>query len=112
MKSIFFYLTIANYLLFSSVLLLGEQQSATAKPNSPLTPSQAQQLSRDLIPSQSQEFFRQGQVRIEREIQILTQRSLFFRGNFLQINIDPKGELDRLPQLSNDFFKPKPTKPQ
>jgi hypothetical protein len=45
---------------------------AQAMPN--LTSSQLQRISRDLVPSRSQEFFRQGQVQLEREVRQLERK--------------------------------------
>ncbi|MEH2287015.1 hypothetical protein [Nostoc sp.] len=62
-------------LVVSTAFLLVVQTSANAQQAVPsLTPRQAQHLSRDLVPYNSQEFFRQGKDSIEREIQILNQR--------------------------------------
>ncbi|MEH2346882.1 MAG: hypothetical protein V7K55_02555 [Nostoc sp.] len=64
-------------LLVSIALLLAVQTSANAEQPLPnLTPAQTQSLSRDLVPYNSQDFFRQGKDSIEREIQILRQRQL------------------------------------
>ncbi len=52
-------------------------QTALANPQPRLMPSDLQRLSRDLIPSSSEDFFRAGQVKLEREVQRLTEpRSL------------------------------------
>ncbi|MEH2257191.1 hypothetical protein [Nostoc sp.] len=62
-------------LVVSTAFLLVVQTSANAQQAVPsLTPRQAQHLSRDLVPYNSQEFFRKGKDSIEREIQILNQR--------------------------------------
>ncbi|MBD2532664.1 hypothetical protein H6G97_24990 [Nostoc flagelliforme FACHB-838] len=64
-------------LLLSTAFLLAVQTSANAQQAVPnLTPAQAQHLSRDLVPSSSQDFFRQGKDSFEREIRILRQRRL------------------------------------
>jgi hypothetical protein len=66
-----------KYLLVSTAFLLAIQTSANAQQSLPnLTPAQAQSLSRDLVPSSSQDFFRQGKESMEREIQIFRQRQL------------------------------------
>ncbi|WP_331001380.1 hypothetical protein [Nostoc sp. WHI] len=63
--------------MVSTVFFLTVQTSANAEQAFlPLTPAQAQHLSRDLVPHSSQDFFRQGKDSIEREIQILRQRQL------------------------------------
>ncbi|QKQ77252.1 hypothetical protein [Nostoc sp. TCL240-02] len=67
----------SQLLLISTAFLLAVQSSANAEQPLPsLTPAQAQSLSRDLVPYNSQDFFRQGKDSIEREIQILRQRQL------------------------------------
>jgi hypothetical protein len=67
----------SQLLLISAAFLLAVQTSANAEQPLPsLTPAQAQSLSRDLVPYNSQDFFRQGKDSIEREIQILRQRQL------------------------------------
>ncbi|MEH2195592.1 MAG: hypothetical protein V7K98_23535 [Nostoc sp.] len=64
-------------LVLSTAFLLAVQTLANAQQSVPsLTPAQAQSLSRDLVPYNSQDFFRQGKDSIEREIQILRQRQL------------------------------------
>ncbi|MEA5623420.1 hypothetical protein [Nostoc sp. UHCC 0251] len=64
-------------LVVATAFFLAIQTSANAEqPLSSLTPAQAQRLSRDLVPYNSQDFFRQGKNSFEREIQILRQRQL------------------------------------
>ena len=64
-------------LVLSTAFFLAIQTSANAQQALPsLTPAQAQHLSRDLVPYNSQEFFRQGRNSLEREIQILKLRQL------------------------------------
>lgn len=59
----------------STALLLSVQISVNAGEALPsLTSIKAQQLSRDLIQPNSQDFFRQGKVILDREIEILQQR--------------------------------------
>jgi hypothetical protein len=61
----------------STALLVFGQTAVNAQQQLPtLTPAQTQQLSRDLVPHNSQEFFRQGQELMEREIQLLRQRQI------------------------------------
>jgi hypothetical protein len=60
-------------IIFSTVLLAGHTTSQTLA-QVPITPAQAQHLSRDLIPTDSQDFFRQGRNNLEREIQALQTR--------------------------------------
>ncbi len=84
-------------LVFSLALLLGGQSSAFARPDSPpLNPAQAQQLSRDLTRSSSQDFFLQGQERLEREIQILTKRRAAANKPLLKVYDVPPAQKDNL----------------
>ncbi len=102
MKLRFTHITIAAAFVLSTVGLLSQQTSAASQ-ESPLTPAQANQFSRDLVPSTpSQDFFRQGQQRIEREIQLLLQRRNASSEELLRINVNSQAELDRLPQLQQD----------
>lgn len=79
-------------LLVSTAFFLAVQTSANAQQAFPsLTPTQAQHLSRDLVPYNSQDFFRQGKDSIEREIQILRQRQLR--------SIKPVLKIDSVPQI-------------
>jgi len=76
-----------KFLVVSTVFFLTVQTSANAEQAfPPLTPTQAQHLSRDLVPGSSQDFFRQGKDSIEREIQILRQRQLSSTQPILKID--------------------------
>ncbi|MEH2252747.1 hypothetical protein [Nostoc sp.] len=86
-------------LVVSTAFLLAVQTSANAEqPFTSLTPAQAQHLSRDLVPYNSQDFFRQGKDSIEREIQILSQRQLRSTKPVFKIDLVPKMEIKR-PQI-------------
>lgn len=75
-------------LVFSTAFLLAAETSANAQQTIPnLTPPQAQNLSRDLFPSTSQDFFRQGNNALEREIQLLRQRQLSSNKPILKIDL-------------------------
>ncbi|MEH1808258.1 MAG: hypothetical protein V7L28_23480 [Nostoc sp.] len=88
-------------LVISTAFLLAVQASANAEQAVPsLTPRQAQHLSRDLVPYNSQEFFRQGKDSIEREIQILNQRQ--------QRPIKPILKIDSVPQSKKPHTQQKP----
>ncbi len=88
-------------LVVSTAFLLAIQTSANAEQRLPsLTPAQTQNLSRDLVPYNSQDFFRQGKDSIEREIQILRQRQLR--------SIKPVLKIDSLPQIKRPNTQPKP----
>ncbi len=88
-------------LLLSTAFLLAIQTSANAQQAVPsLTPRQAQHLSRDLVPYNSQDFFRQGKYSIEREIQILRQGQ--------QRPIKPVLKIDSVPQIKKPNPQQKP----
>ena len=88
-------------LVVSTAFLLAVQTSANAEQAVPsLTPRQAQHLSRDLVPYNSQDFFRQGKDSIEREIQILNQRQ--------QRPIKPILKIDSVPQSKKPHTQQKP----
>ena len=75
MKLIFTRRTKAKAFILSVALLLSTQTSANAGQQfQSLTSGQAQRFSHDLIRSNSQDFFWQGQSRLEREIKILGRR--------------------------------------
>jgi hypothetical protein len=87
-------------LVVSTAFLLAIQTSANAEQALPrLTPAQTQNLSRDLVPYNSQDFFRQGKDSIEREIQILRQRQLR--------SIKPVLKIDSLPETKRPNTQPK-----
>ncbi len=60
-----------------------------------LTASQLQQFSRDLIPSNSQDFFRQGREQVEREIQRLDHQTLHPNERLLKVEPQIQGGDDR-----------------
>lgn len=74
MKPTSIYITTAAALVLSTIGLLTQHTVAIAQqePDFP-NPTQLQQLSHDLIPSRSQDFFREGQARLEQEIKELGQ---------------------------------------
>ncbi|MEH2380459.1 MAG: hypothetical protein V7K27_16490 [Nostoc sp.] len=79
-------------LVVSTAFFLALQTCANAQQAFPsLTPAQAQHLSRDLVPYNSQDFFRQGKDSIEREIPILRQSKLR--------SIKPVLKIDSVPQI-------------
>lgn len=88
-------------LVVSIAFLLAIQTSANAQQTLPsLTTTQTQHLSRDLVPYNSQDFFRQGKNSIEREIQILKQRQLR--------SIKPVLKIDSLPQIKTPHTQKNP----
>ncbi|MBN3945716.1 MAG: hypothetical protein HWQ38_04200 [Nostoc sp. NMS7] len=87
-------------LVISTAIFLALQTSANAQQSLPsLTSTQAQHLSRDLVPYNSQDFFRQGKDSIEREIQILRQRQLR--------SIKPVLKIDLVPQIKRPHTQQK-----
>ncbi|WP_335158041.1 hypothetical protein [Nostoc sp.] len=89
-------------LVLSTAFLLAIQTSANAEQAFPnLTPAQAQHLSRDLVPYNSQDFLRQGKNLIERETQILRQRQLRPIKPVLKINSVPQIKVPRTQQNPN-----------
>jgi hypothetical protein len=89
-------------LVLSTAFLLAIQISVNAEQAFPsLTPAQAQHLSRDLVPYNSQEFFRQGKNSMEREIQILRLRQLRPIKPVLKINSVPQMKVPRTQQNPN-----------
>jgi hypothetical protein len=75
-------------LVCSAAVVLLCQTAAYAGHQSPrLSSAQAQRLSRDLIHNDSQDFFKQGQDLIEREIQILRKRELSSNDPILKIKL-------------------------
>jgi hypothetical protein len=92
-KEIFPGLTVATAFVLTSVSALSLQSPVAAQPQKPsLTPQQTQNFFNDLFSSSSQDFFRQGREKLEREIEILTQRRLFLQEPVLNVDALPKGE--------------------
>ncbi|MBN3873117.1 hypothetical protein [Nostoc sp. JL33] len=88
-------------LLVSTAFLLAVQTSTNAQQAFPsLTPRQAQHLSRDLVPYNSQDFFRQGKDSIEREIQLLSYQRQ-------QRSIKPVLKIDSVPQIKRPYIQQK-----
>ena len=110
MKPILTSITTLTALVFSAAWLLCEQTAAWTQQEAPtLTPSQVQQLQRDLVPHNSQDFFRQGQERIEREIQLLSESQRASSEPLLKINVNTQTQQDRLPHLQPyEFTQPSP----
>lgn len=97
MKLVFINIRIASATVLLLAGLLAQQSSANSQ--SSLTPAQSARIARDLVPSQSQEFFRQGQEKLEREIQHLRQQQTASPESPLKVNVNPQTELERLPQV-------------
>jgi hypothetical protein len=88
-------------LVVSTAFFLAIQTSVNAEPPlRSLTTTQAQNLSRDLVPYNSQIFFRQGKKLIEREIKILRLRQLH--------SIEPVLKIDLVQQLKRPHTQQKP----
>jgi hypothetical protein len=96
MKPISTTITLAIACVISTAGSFGQPTSAWASQESPLTPAQAQRLSRDLVPSRSLYFFQEGQERLEREILLLRQRQRLEQEPILQIRRN--NDIDQLPQ--------------
>jgi len=96
MKPISTTITLAIACVISTAGLFGQPTSASASSESPLTPAQAQRLSRDLVPSRSQNFFQEGQERLEREILLLRQRQRSEQEPILKVRSN--NDIDQLPQ--------------
>lgn len=60
-----------------------------------LTSSQLQRFSRDLIPSNSQDFFRQGRAQLEQEVQRLDRQTLNPDERLLKVEPPIQGTDDR-----------------
>ncbi|MBE9126473.1 MULTISPECIES: hypothetical protein [unclassified Coleofasciculus] len=91
--------------LLLSVGLLGQQESVLANQES-LTPESAAQISRDLIPSSSQEFFQRGREQFEREIQRLYRGQDALTENLLTINVNPEVDIQQEQIKPGDFPTP------
>jgi len=75
-------------LVFSTAFFLAAETSANAQQTIPtFTPRQAQNLSRDLVQSSSQDFFKQGNNAFEREIQLLRDRQVSSNKPILKIDL-------------------------
>ncbi|MEH2448869.1 MAG: hypothetical protein V7K18_24720 [Nostoc sp.] len=95
-----------KHLVVSTAFLLVVETSANAQQPLPsFTPAQAQHLSRDLVPYNSQDFFRQGKDSIEREIQILRQRQLRSIKPVLKIDLVPQTKIPQIQQNPNILSK-------
>ncbi|MBD2339614.1 hypothetical protein H6G64_21815 [Calothrix sp. FACHB-156] len=97
LKLIFIRFLKVTALGFSTAFLLAGQNAVNAQQIPSFTPQQAQRLSRDLAPSSSEQFFRQGHYLMEREIQNLRLRQLEPREPVLKINSIQQVKKDNLP---------------
>lgn len=91
---------LTKVLAFAVALLLSEQAYAHAGQKQ-ITSTQAQKLSGDLAQTDSQDFFRQGQSRLEQEIQLLRQRQLTATQPLLSLDQAMPGEKDHSPGNSH-----------
>lgn len=91
-----------------TIIPLGNSAAiAQSAPNPPrLNSSQLQSISRDLFRFDSQDFFRQGQVKLEKEIEQLTQRRQLLSEGILKVDPDLKLQQD-LQQLEQPDRSPK-----
>lgn len=102
LKLLFTPLRTVTALGFSTAFLLTAHTAVNAEQALPrLSPQQTQQLSRDLVPYNSQRFFHQGQELIEREIQILRQRQISANEPVLKIN--PLQQIKKEQPINNNY---------
>ncbi|MBD6621000.1 hypothetical protein FNW02_36055 [Komarekiella sp. 'clone 1'] len=94
-------LKIKALLLLTAILLVWQAHANGEQQFSPLTPTQTQNLSRDLVPFGSQDFFREGKDLIDREIQLLRQRQAPSTEP-LKINLVPQVKKDCSPSNKSD----------
>ncbi|UBF24097.1 hypothetical protein K9N68_20515 [Kovacikia minuta CCNUW1] len=69
-------------------LMAKDAAFAQVRPSVQLTPAQVQQISRDLVRSNSQDFFQQGRRQMEEEVETLTRKRLFLQEGVLKISQD------------------------
>lgn len=91
-NKILYRLTIASVMVSAGCLQTGQALASTRGERTFITPAQAHQFSRDLIRSDSQDFFNQGRERLEREIQILNQQRFSSSTPLLKVDENLKGE--------------------
>ena len=72
------------FLIVPGVLMVTSPAFALSIPN--LSSVDRQRLSRDLTPTNAQDFFRQGQAQLEREIQLLNRRSQVQQDDLLKVD--------------------------
>lgn len=88
--------------------LVVSDASAIARPIAPLsrfTPAQIQRLSRDLNRSNAEDFFRQGQEKLEREVQLLNRKRNLLTDELLKV--DPPIQMQRDPSSSERSERPR-----
>lgn len=74
--------------------------TAIARPNGAITPLsnlQLNRLSRDLTPSAADEFFRQGRLKLERELRLLAEQRKLTDEDLLQVAPDSRQLPDTWP---------------
>ncbi|BAZ11202.1 hypothetical protein NIES4071_30280 [Calothrix sp. NIES-4071] len=97
---IFHVLTFAG---FTSLLLQSNAIAQTAPNIGNLTPSQIQLITPGLYPFSSREFFRQGQDKLEQEVQALQQQRLRRSLRDIKVDkIDVQRDLQKLEQIKSD----------
>ncbi|KAF3888067.1 MULTISPECIES: hypothetical protein [Nostocales] len=89
-------------------VLVGQTSAYAVQVNPPLTSTEIQRFSRDLVPFNSQDFFNKGQDLIEREIQILRQRQSSPNEPVLKVNPQPQVEEKLTPRKNS----PDPSSPK
>jgi hypothetical protein len=100
MKSIFSHKSLVTALVLSTACLLSQQTLAFANPAvvNPAFPD----FSSGLLPSRSQELFREWQEKVDREIRNLTSAGKASPEPRFENNVNPEVELEDLPQLKPD----------
>lgn len=97
-----------TFLAGTIACLLSVRASAASVPAAmsqlSLTTNQLQRLSRDLIPTDAQNFFRRGQAQLEREIDQLQRRPQFSGDRLLSIQDGVKMP-STLPELKEEEFQ-------
>ncbi len=78
-------------LLLPGLVIVSSSSMAAQAAPPPLTRSQIRQINNDLLPSSSQDFFRQGQKQLDREVLRLYQQQDTSAQPILRINVAPPG---------------------
>ncbi|MDX2229430.1 MAG: hypothetical protein NW220_07320 [Leptolyngbyaceae cyanobacterium bins.349] len=98
------------FVVLLTIASLTPAKSAIARPvaHPPLTGTLPfQRLSRDLVPSASEEFFRQGRVQFERELQRIAQNRDLTSEDLLQVLPESRLSPESLEQPPEPKIQPK-----
>lgn len=94
---------IVHVFTFAGLTSLLLQGTAIAQTPVNLTPSQIQLITPGLYPFSSREFFRQGQDKLEQEIQLLQQQRLIRSLIDIKVDkIDVQRDLQKLEQIKSN----------